>query len=148
MFDKICLTLSRTNPCFKCLQYKSFEKENNEQFLLFSVFSTHSENFPSFISNLEIVTCKLFQFGRVYNLLFGKGLILYKRMMTFDATEETTFENIMGKGEIAVNQHFLPSPIEFSSQRKTIECLERYFISYLQMLLVCTNLKFCCQVKS
>ena len=71
-----------------CLQYKSFENTVgkggfffffffcNEQFLLFPVFSTLSENFlPPFIK-FKIVVCKLFQFGRVYSLLFGKGLIL------------------------------------------------------------------------
>ena len=36
------------------------------------LFSTHLENFLPF----ESVICKLFQFGRVHNLSFGKGLRL------------------------------------------------------------------------
>ena len=64
-----------------CLQYKSYENTMgkgevacNKQFLLFPVFSTHLENFLPFFIEFEIVVWKLFKFGRVYNLLFGKGL--------------------------------------------------------------------------
>ena len=38
---------------------------------VFYTFQKHSSIFTKF----EIVVCKLFQFGRVYNLSFGKGLI-------------------------------------------------------------------------
>ena len=55
-----------------CLQYKSFENTVgkgeiacNEQFLLFPVFSAIFVKF-------KIVVCKLFQFGIVQNLSFGK----------------------------------------------------------------------------
>ena len=39
-----------------------------------TMFSTHAENFMPLLSNLEIVVCNLFEFGRVENLSFGKGL--------------------------------------------------------------------------
>ena len=39
-----------------------------------SVFYPFGELYTIFIK-LKIVVCKLFQFGRVYNLSFGKGLI-------------------------------------------------------------------------
>ena len=51
-----------------------------EKLLVTSNFSfSHSvsypyEELPSIFIKFEIVVCKLFQFGRVQNLLFGKGL--------------------------------------------------------------------------
>ena len=72
-----------------CLQCKSFENTvgkgeiaRNEQFLLFPVFSTCLENFLPFSSN-EIVVCKIFQFGRVFNSSFGKGLIVLYMIAIF-----------------------------------------------------------------
>ena len=41
-----------------------------------SVFYLFGE-LSAIFNELEIVACKLFQFGRVQNLSFGKGLILY-----------------------------------------------------------------------
>ena len=66
---------------FTCLQHKSFENTvgkgeivHNEQFLLFhSVLYPFGELSVIFIK-FEIVVCKLFEFGRVQKLLFGKGL--------------------------------------------------------------------------
>ena len=67
---------------FTCLQYKSLENTvgkgeiaRNEQYLLFS----HSVSYPfgelsSIFMKFEIVVCNLFQFGRVQDLSFGKGL--------------------------------------------------------------------------
>ena len=46
----------------------------------------------------KIVIYKLFRFGRVLNLSFGKGLT---------APKEKAFKNIVGKGENAGNHHFL-----------------------------------------
>ena len=51
-----------------------------EKLLIMSNFSfSHSvfysfRGLPAIFIRFEIVVCKLFQFGRVYNLLFGKGL--------------------------------------------------------------------------
>ena len=65
---------------FTCRQYRSFENTmgkgeiaRNEQFLLFPLcFLLVYRTFCHFN---QIVICQLFTFGRVYNLLFGKGLI-------------------------------------------------------------------------
>ena len=67
-------------PLVTCLPYKLFENTvgkgeiaGNEQFLLFpSVFYLFGKLYANFIK-LQIVICKLFLFGRVQNLLFGKG---------------------------------------------------------------------------
>ena len=91
--DNICrkeiflfLTFSQTSPDFNVSAVKVFGKycrgkreiARNEQFLLFPVFSTILENFPPFSKKFQIVVCKLFQFGRLQNLSFGKGLIVWK----------------------------------------------------------------------
>ena len=76
------LSLSYTSPGFYVSPYKSFENTvgkgeiaRDEQFLLFpQCFSTHLKNFLPFSSYLKIVACNLFEFGRVYNLSFGKWL--------------------------------------------------------------------------
>ena len=62
-----------------CLQYKSFEN-TVEKLLVMTNFSfSHSVFYPfgelyDIFIKFEIVVCKLFQFGRVKNLSFGKGL--------------------------------------------------------------------------
>ena len=66
-----------------CLQYKSFENTVGkgeiackEQFLLFlqCFFFYLFGELSAFFDKFEIVLCKVFQFGRVLNLSFGKGL--------------------------------------------------------------------------
>ena len=42
--------------------------------------------------------------------LFGKELTLYNKIQTFNYPEKKPFENIVGKGENAGNQHFLFFP--------------------------------------
>ena len=66
---------------FACLLYKSFEntveKEEiaqKEQFLFFPKSFYLFGELPAIFIKFEIVVCKLFEFGRVQNLLFGKGL--------------------------------------------------------------------------
>ena len=66
---------------FSGLLYKSFENTvgkgeiaRNKQFLLFPVFSNRLENFLPFSSNLKSSSANSFNFGRVLNLSFGKGL--------------------------------------------------------------------------
>ena len=64
---------------FICLQYKSFETTVGKgeisslraSFPLATVISNLLENFSTILIKFEIVVCKFFQFGRVYNLLFG-----------------------------------------------------------------------------
>ena len=85
----------------------------------------------------EIVVCKLFEFGRVYILLFWKWLTLYNTILTFNSlpkekilhqskfkafadykinvTKKLKFvleriENIVGKGETVGYQYFLLFP--------------------------------------
>ena len=63
--------------CSASLLKTLWEKEN---LLVTSNFSfSHSVFYPlgRIFIIFEIVVCKLFQFGRVQNLSFGKGLILY-----------------------------------------------------------------------
>ena len=65
---------------FHLSQYKSFENTvgkgeiaRNEQFLHFRQgFSYPFEELSSFFNKFETVVCKLFQFGRVQTLSFGK----------------------------------------------------------------------------
>ena len=96
-----------------------------EKLLATSTFSfSHSVFYPfgylsAIFVEFEIVVCKLFQFGRVQNLSFGKGLILDQTIPTWLFTTKSQplttlgkkpFENIVGKGENAGNQHFLIFP--------------------------------------
>ena len=55
---------------FTCLHYKSFENTLGKGD---SVFCLYGELSAAFIK-IEIVDCKLSQFGRDLNLLFGKGI--------------------------------------------------------------------------
>ena len=66
---------------FTSLPYKSFENTvgkgeiaHNEQFLLYPSVFYPSEELSAIFIKFEIVVCKLFQFGIVLNLSFGKGL--------------------------------------------------------------------------
>ena len=72
------LTLPEQAVVFICLLFENSVRKGEiahvEQFLFFStVFSTGLKNFLPFSSNARLVVCKLFHFGRVQNLLFGKG---------------------------------------------------------------------------
>ena len=65
-------TLPKYALVFTCLIFKSFENTarkgeiaRNEQISFATVFSTVVENILPFSSNLKIVVCKPFQFGRV-----------------------------------------------------------------------------------
>ena len=67
-------------PCFKRKSLLKTLREKEK--LLFtsnfsfshSVFYPFQKSFLPFSSNLKLPVCKLFQFGRVYNLSFRKGL--------------------------------------------------------------------------
>ena len=52
-----------------------------------SVFNPFGELSAIFVK-LTIVVCKLFQFGRVLNLSFGKGLILHYTTFRYDPERE------------------------------------------------------------
>ena len=76
-----CTTFPKQILFFTCLQYKSFENTagkgetaRNEQFLLFpQCFLPFMRIFSHFHQIWNIV-CKLFQFGRFWNVSFVKGL--------------------------------------------------------------------------
>ena len=74
--------------CSKSLLKTLWEKE---KLLVTSNFSFSNSVFyllgelPAFFNKFEIVVCRLFQFGRVKNLPFGKGLnFLYNFCFSFD----------------------------------------------------------------
>ena len=75
-----------------------------------SVFYPFGELLTILIKS-EIVVYKLFQFGRVYNLSFGKGLTVVS--MTGLVLERV--QNIVRKEENADHQHFLEFPELFST---------------------------------
>ena len=58
------------------------------------------------------------------------------------------FENIVGKGENAGNQHFLLFPQCFLPFPKQISILHSHLFCCLQMLSIWSSLKFCSLVKS
>ena len=74
------LTLSQTSPGLYRSKVQVLKTLGVEKLLLTSNFSFSHSVFYLFgelsaiFIKFEIVVCKLFQFGRVYNLLFGKGL--------------------------------------------------------------------------
>ena len=53
------------------------------------------------------------------------------------------FENIVGKGENAGNQLFLQFPTMSSIHPKTNLIFESHLFCHLQILSICTGLKFC-----
>ena len=62
--------------------------------------------------------------------------------------QKMTFENIVGKGENAGNQHFLLFPTMISTLLKaSFKVLATLKFCRLQMLSIPTSLKFCCLVK-
>ena len=85
--------LSQTRPCFYASAEQVFWKHwENEKFLLFSqCFLPVLRKVSSIFIKFEIVICKLVQFGRVKNLLFGKGLKNYYAMITFKMLVFTTW---------------------------------------------------------
>ena len=78
------------------------EIARNKQFLLFPVFLTAwrtFDNLSAICIKLEIVICKPFEFGRVYNLSFGKGLI----RSTLKGTQVHAWSKIVGADYIQSN---------------------------------------------
>ena len=73
------------------------------------------------------------------------GLLL--TIPTFNDPEKETFENIVGKGENAGNQHFLLFPQCFLPIPNRISGFNLHLFCGLQMLSVWTSLKICCFVK-
>ena len=84
------------------------------------------------------------------DILLETALTLYHTIPTFTLTTlwKKPFENIVGKGENAGNQHFLLFPQYFLPFPKQISILDSLFNCGLQMLLIWIGLKFCRLVKS
>ena len=74
-------------------------------------------------------------------------LILYhtSRLLT---PKKQAFENIVGKGENAINQHFLLFPQCFLLLPGQTSIFESELFCRLQMFRILTSLKFCHLVKS
>ena len=64
----------------------------------------------------EMLISMMFTEGFLYRVLkvLTVCLTLYHTMTNFDAPEKKPFENIVGKGENAGNQHFSTFPTIFS----------------------------------
>ena len=86
-------------PWFSCVCSTSLLKtlwEKDELLVTSNSSFSHSVFYPygelSAISfKIEIVVCKLLQFGKVQNLLFGKGLSLYHMILTFNDPDIDNF---------------------------------------------------------
>ena len=114
-----------------------------EKLLVTSNFSfSHSVFYPfgelsAIFIQLEIVVCKLFQFGRVQNLLFGKGLKdLYCRHMKISNVNQK-IKFVFQRVEYRGHYHFSPSPTIFS---------KGFFVMFVQpfpkqQILHCPKLK-------
>ena len=76
------------------------------------------------------------------------ALTFYHIVQTFTTLYKKTFENIVGKGENAGNQHFPLFPQSFPPFPKEISSFHSHLLCHLQMLSIWTSLKFCCLVES
>ena len=128
----ICLTLYSTIPTFSYPRRKSFENilrkgENagNQHFLPFPRhFQTCQGRFEQHRkSRLQIISVwTLLKFCRN-----GKELTLYSIDTHFDASTTDSYENIVGKEEIARNEQFLLFPTMFSTQSDNCILICPYF---------------------
>ena len=82
IYERSILTLSQTNPCFLRVCCTSLLKtlQEKEKLLVTSNFSFsrsvfyQSRDLSATFIKFETVVCKLFEFGRIHNLSFGKRL--------------------------------------------------------------------------
>ena len=72
---------------------------------------------------------------------------LHYTIPTFNDLEKKPFENIVGKGEFAGNQHFLLFRIWFLPYHRQKSSFELHLYYRLQMLSVWFSAAFCCLVK-
>ena len=73
---------------------------------------------------------------------FKTYFTLYHTLTTFGTLGEKAFENIVGKGENAMNQLFLLFPQCFLPSEKQTECFEHHLICRLQTFSIWTRLNF------
>ena len=74
---------------------------------------------PAFSSFPTMFSKAIFRQVRPKLRLYGKELTLYYAIPSFNDPKKEAFENIMGKGENAGNEHFFPFPTMFSIRPKT-----------------------------
>ena len=159
-----CLVMGKPLPkqalVFTCLQHKSLQnsvgkgeiardKRRNCSWWAISpfstAFSTLLENFPLFLSNVELLSA-VFKFGRVWNLLFGKGLtklILYHTMPCFNGPLKEAFWKHCEKRRKCWLPAFSPFPMFFTLPINNFKFWVTFFFYRLQMLPNWISLKFC-----
>ena len=91
-----------------------------------AVFSTFFREVSSIFIELKIVVCKLFQFGRVKKMSFGKGL---------NTKRKNRFNKFNEKKIYISEQHFLLFPQYFLLFRKTVD---RKFVDSVDQRSDCT----------
>ena len=96
------------------------------------------------ISPFPSVFKRLVSQGRQKVSLCGNGLNIYHTILT---QWKRPFENIVGKGENAGNQHFHLFPPCFLTIPKHISFFQLHLIFCLQMLSIWTSPQFCRLVK-
>ena len=133
-----------TTQCCILTHYRYIAVENivrigeiacNKQFLLLSqCFLPYMALIFQFKCTLKVV-CNSLPIWT--SLEFWLLTTLYKK----------SFENTVGKGENAGNQHFLLFPQCFQPFPKQISIFQSHLFCRLQMISIWTSLKFCCLVK-
>ena len=94
---------SPNKPWFLCLCSTSLLKtlKVKEKMLVMSYFSfSHSVFYPfgelsAIFIKFKIVVCKLFQFGRVKNMSFGKGLICSLTLYIFENCQRPDIQELL-----------------------------------------------------
>ena len=84
------------------------EIARNEQFLLFpQCFQNNQITVSPFVHIFDIISLFIVEFEKPKIGIKVKELTLYHTITTFNDPKKESFENIIGKGENASNQHFL-----------------------------------------
>ena len=91
------------------------------------------------LSHVYFIICNYYKFEKSTFLSFGKELIFYHTIQTFNTSGKEAFKNIVGKGENAGNQHFLLSPQCFPSIPKRISVFKLHLFCHLQMFSIWTS---------
>ena len=147
-----CLTLCWTSPGFYVSAgYRPFESTvrkgeiaHYEQFLFFPCCFLSIQR--TFCHLYQIWNCCMQNLSVWKSLTFGEIFTRQSRLLT--SLRNKPFEIIVGKGENAVNQHFLLLPQCFLPYQEQILTFWSHLCCPRQMLLIWMGMKFCCLVKS
>ena len=101
-------------------------------FSFFHNFCNHYQNIVFSCNYVYVVICKCFQFGLVQNFVFCLPHNPESQLLM--TLKDKPFENIVGKGENACNQHFLLFPQCFLPIRKRSSVFQSHLFGRLQML--------------